>query len=193
MSSKRFGKLLALAGAAALYVTAGALIEPAVAQVHVADKMVGADVKLKRISGGMTLPTEAFVDGAGKKHTLGEYKGKVVVANLWATWCAPCKKEMPTLAALQRGFAGKPIQIVPISIDSKAAADKAKAFIGGVGTLPFYHDADGVMAPAMKPPVEGFPSSYIFDRKGKLVGLVAGEADWSSPKMKAYLEGLAKG
>jgi thiol-disulfide isomerase/thioredoxin len=180
-------------GAAVLYVTAGALIEPAAAQVHVADKMVGADVKLKHISGGMALPSEAFVDGAGKKHTLGEYKGKVVVANLWATWCAPCKKEMPTLAALQKGFAGKPIQIVPISVDSKAAADKAKAFIAGVGTLPFYHDTDGVMAPAMKPPVEGFPSSYIFDRKGKLVGVVAGEADWSSPKMKSYLEGLAKG
>ena len=186
-------KLIALSGAAALYVMAGGAFEPAVAQVHVADKMAGADVKLKRITGGMALPAESFVDGAGKKHTLGEYKGKVVVANLWATWCAPCKNEMPTLAALQKGFAGKPIQIVPISVDSKAAADKAKAFIASVGTLPFYHDADGVMAPAMKPPVEGFPSSYIFDRKGKLVGVVAGEADWASPKMKAYLEGLAKG
>lgn len=178
-----------LALALGLYVTWGAGMKPTAA-LAADTPAVGADAKLKRFAGGY--PEPGFVDAAGRTHHLAEFKGKVVVMNLWATWCAPCKKEMPTLAALQKSFAGQPIQIVPVSIDSKGAVDKAKAFIAGAQPLPYFHDDEGALTPALKPSVEGYPTSFIYDRRGKLYGVVQGEADWSSPKTKAFLEKLAK-
>jgi len=178
-----------IAGALALYVIGGSGFKPngALAQ----GKPVGAQTKLKRTTG--EYPAAGFVDEAGKVHKLSEFKGKVVVMNLWATWCAPCQKEMPTLAALQKGFGAEPIAIVPISIDSKPAEAKAEAFMAKNAPLPFFRDAEGALSPAMKPPVEGYPTSFIYDRKGKLYGVVQGEADWGAPGVKALLEKLAKG
>ncbi len=178
-----------IAAAAALYVTWDAGLKPTA--VRAAEKPpAGAEAKLKRFSGGY--PSVGFVDAAGKPHQLSEFRGKVVVLNLWATWCAPCQKEMPTLAALQRSFAGAPIQIAPVSIDSKAAVAKAKAFMADNKPLPFYHDDDGALTPALKPSVDGYPTSFIYDRHGRLYGVVQGEADWSSPKTRALLDRLAK-
>src|ERR1700761_7032573 len=115
----------AVALALGLYVTSAVALKPTPAAA--AEKpAAGAETKLKRASGDY--PAVGFVDAAGKAHKLSEFKGKVVVMNLWATWCAPCQKEMPTLAALQKGFGKLPIAILPVSIDSKAAVDKAKAF-----------------------------------------------------------------
>ena len=183
-----------LALALGLYVTSAVALKPtaAVAAEKVApEKVVGAETKLKRAEGGY--PTVGFVDGAGKAHKLSEFKGKVVVMNLWATWCAPCKKEMPTLAALQKGFGKAPVQIVPVSVDSKAATEKAKAFMADNKPLPFFHDAEGALTPSLKPTPEGYPTSFIYDRKGRLYGVIQGEANWASPGTKAMLEKLAKG
>lgn len=177
-----------IAAALALYVIGAPGVKPDAA---LAAPLTAADAKLKRASG--EYPTVGFVDAKGKTHTLAEFKGKVAVVNLWATWCAPCKTEMPTLAALQRGFGKAPIAIVPVSVDSKAAAPKAEAFMASNAPLPYFHDADGALTPAMKPAVVGYPTTFIFDRKGKLYGVVQGEADWASPKMKALLLTLAKG
>jgi thiol-disulfide isomerase/thioredoxin len=172
-----------------LYVTSAVGFKPATAQAAEAAPK-SADAKLKRAAGGY--PAVGFVDATGKVHHLAEFKGKVVVLNLWATWCAPCKLEMPTLARLQKAFGKLPIAIVPISIDAKAAVDKAKAFMADNKPLPFFHDAEGAISPALKPRIEGYPTSFIYDRKGHLYGVVAGEADWSTPKTKAMLEQLAK-
>lgn len=183
------GAFGAVALALGLYVTWGGALKPTAA--HAAEKpAAGAETKLKRAAG--EYPGVGFVDAAGKPHHLAEFKGKVVVMNLCATWCAPCKKEMPTLAALQKSFGAEPIAIVPVSVDSKSGVDKAKAFMADNKPLPFFHDADGALSPSLKPTVEGFPTSFIYDRKGKLYGVISGEADWSSPKMKAILEKLAK-
>ncbi len=178
-----------LAALAALYVTGGAGFKPNAAAA--AEKVAGAEAKLKRATGDY--PTVGFVDAAGKPHQLAEFKGKVVVMNLWATWCAPCQKEMPTLAALQKGFGAAPIAIVPVSVDSRAAAAKAQAFMARNAPLPFYHDAEGALSPALKPAVEGYPTSFVYDRKGKLYGVVQGEADWGSAGTRALLQKLAKG
>ena len=170
-----------IAVAAGLYATGAVAAEPAAK---------AADAKLTRATGGY--PAPGFIDGAGKTHHLAEYRGKVVVMNLWATWCAPCKKEMPTLAALQRSFGKARIAIVPVSVDSKSAADKAKAFMADNKPLPFFHDAEGAITPVLKPSVEGYPTSFVYDRKGRLYGVISGEADWAAPSTKALLERLAK-
>jgi thiol-disulfide isomerase/thioredoxin len=178
-----------IAVAVALYVTWGSGLKPTAALAG-ETAPAGAEAKLKRFSGGY--PAVGFVDAAGKPHHLSEFRGKVVVMNLWATWCAPCQKEMPTLAALQKSFGAAPIQIAPVSIDSRAAVDKAKAFMAANKPLPFFHDDDGALSPALKPPVEGYPTTFIYDRQGHLYGVVQGEANWSTPKIRALLEKLAK-
>jgi thiol-disulfide isomerase/thioredoxin len=178
-----------IASALALYVTWGQGLKPTAATAADAAP-AGAETKLKRATGGY--PAEGFVDAAGKAHHLAEFKGKVVVMNLWATWCAPCKKEMPTLAALQRSFGALPILIAPVSIDSRSAIDKAKAFIADNKPLPYFHDDEGALSPALKPAVEGYPTTFIYDRRGRLYGVIQGEADWSTPRIKALLEDLAK-
>lgn len=149
-----------------------------------------ADAKLKRYEGVYATP--GFVDEHGKTRHLSDYKGKVVVMNLWATWCAPCQKEMPALAALQKSLGKAPVAILPVSVDSKAAVAKAKAFMAGNKPLPFLHDDEGAITPSLKPQVEGYPASFIYDRKGKLYGVVLGEANWAAPSTRALLEKLAK-
>src|SRR5262249_31716820 len=75
-------------------------------------------------------PQNAFTDAAGKTHTLAEFKGKAVVLNLWATWCGPCVEEMPTLAQLSAAYAGKPVVVIPVSLDRVEDRANAIAFMG---------------------------------------------------------------
>jgi thiol-disulfide isomerase/thioredoxin len=116
----------------------------------------------------------------GKPMTLTEFRGQVVVVNLWATWCAPCVKEMPTLAQMQSRYAGKGVKVLPISLD-KGEADiaKAKAFIADKPPLAFYH-GDYALAFALTPPTEGLPTTLLFDRSGKERARLVGGADWST-------------
>lgn len=140
---------------------------------------------------GELAPTTAFKDGNGKAVTLGDFKGQVVVANLWATWCGPCVKEMPTLAALQALSAGKPVKVVAISQDAAKNTDKAKAFIASHKPLDFYQDAATELPFALKPPVLGFPTTLIFDKTGRERMRVSGDLDWSSIRVRRALDALA--
>ena len=140
---------------------------------------------------GEAAPANAFKDGAGKAVTLADFKGKVVVANLWATWCGPCRKEMPTLAALQALSAGKPVKVVAVSQDAAKNTDKAKAFIAEHKPLDFYQDAGTELPFALKPAVLGFPTTVVFDKTGRERLRVSGDLDWSSAKVRRTLDALA--
>jgi thiol-disulfide isomerase/thioredoxin len=153
----------------------------------------GAMAKLAAPAAPATYPDASFVDGAGKSVKLADFKGQVVVLNLWATWCAPCVKEMPTLAALQTAFAGQGVKVVALSADSASATDKAKAFIAAHAPLDFYQDAKFAVSSAITPHIEGFPTTLIYDRAGHLKGVLQGDADWSSPEAQAVVASLAKG
>ncbi len=150
----------------------------------------GAMAKLKPPAVAATYPAAAFVDGAGKPVKLADFKGQAVVLNLWATWCAPCVKEMPTLAALQSAYAAKGLKVVALSADSVSATDKAKAFIAVHSPLTFYQDAPSAVPTALNPPIEGFPTTLLYDRQGNLKGVMEGDTDWNSPEARAVMDKL---
>lgn len=144
--------------------------------------------KLEHPADGTPAPAYAFVDGSGKKVTAADFKGKVVVMNLWATWCAPCKIEMPTLATLAKAYEGKPVAVVAVSIDKPEALDQAKAFIAQNAPLAFYNDPEAKLPWALKPTANGMPTTIILGKDGLERGRISGEADWAGPGAKAVID-----
>ena len=131
-------------------------------------------------------PDYTFYNSAGKAMKIADLKGKVVVMNIWATWCAPCVAEMPTLARLQAAYAGKDVEVVAVSIDSETSATKARLFIAGHDPLKFYHDRE--MKLPFKINAPGAPTTVIYGRDGLEKARVAGEADWSGPEARALID-----
>ena len=126
----------------------------------------------------------------GRTLKLSDLKGQVVVVNLWATWCAPCVTEMPTLARLQARYAGKGVKVLPISLDKgDEAIAKAKAFIAAKAPLGFYH-GDYALAFAVTPAAEALPTTMIFDRSGRERARLEGGADWSTGQADKVIETL---
>jgi thiol-disulfide isomerase/thioredoxin len=178
--------------AAVLYIIVQASIKPApqVATGPVPESPASHDVakKLEHPADGQAPPAYAFRDASGKAVTAADFKGKVVVMNLWATWCAPCKIEMPTLAKLQKAYQGKPVVVVAVSIDKAEALDQAKAFIAQQAPLAFYNDPDAKLPWAIKPTASGMPTTLILGKDGLERGRISGEADWSGPGAKAVID-----
>lgn len=138
------------------------------------------------------MPTRALRDANGAETSLAAYQGEVVVLNLWATWCAPCVEEMPTLGALQRRF-GDRIRVVPISVDSEGDLAKAQEQLADLtgNSLPFLVDISrGVLFDAQAP---GMPVTIIYDRNGQERARLAGGADWSSDEAAAAIEAVIAG
>jgi thiol-disulfide isomerase/thioredoxin len=158
-----------------------ALKDPAVVQHSVA-------AKLEHPSDGSLPADYTFYDGAGKPVKISDFKGKVVVMNVWATWCGPCKIEMPTLAKLQADYAGKPVAVVAISIDKAEALADAKAFIASKPPLTFYNDPAAKLPWAMKPAAAGMPTTVIYGKDGFERGRVSGEAEWAGEGAKAVID-----
>ena len=133
-------------------------------------------------------PPAVFTDADGKTLSLRDFAGKLVLVNLWATWCAPCQHEMPSLERLQTRLGDK-ITILAISEDrggSKAVAP----FIAKLGlkVVKTYLDPESAVGRAFK--VDGLPTSFLIDRQGRVLGRVEGEAEWDSPKMLAIIDPL---
>ncbi|MEO0327433.1 MAG: TlpA disulfide reductase family protein [Pseudomonadota bacterium] len=125
----------------------------------------------------------AFVDADGNPKTLGDWKGKTVLFNLWATWCPPCREEMPYFETLQETKADETFQVVPVSIDLGDAA-KPKAFYAetGLEALPFFHDKtmDAFQGLKKKAVALGMPTTLIVDPNGCALGVLNGPAHWAS-------------
>jgi len=133
-------------------------------------------------------PAAVFTDADGKTLSLRDFAGKLVLVNLWATWCAPCRREMPSLERLQTRLGDK-ITILAISEDrggSKAVAP----FIAKLGlkVVKTYLDPESAVGRAFK--VDALPTSFLIDRQGRVLGRVEGEAEWDSPKMLAIINPL---
>ena len=120
-----------------------------------------------------------FFNEANEKVHLSQWRGKVVLVNLWATWCAPCRKEMPSLAALQAQVGSPDFEVVAISLDRKGA-DPAAAFLieTGATSLKLYVDPSAAALDKFLSP--GLPTTVLLDRDGNEIGRLLGPAEWSS-------------
>jgi thiol-disulfide isomerase/thioredoxin len=125
------------------------------------------------------LPDVTFVDGSGSARTLADWKGRVVLLNLWATWCAPCRKEMPALERLQKELGSDSFEVVALSID-RGGADAAKKFLDQIKVekLGLYVDQTARASSALK--AVGMPTTLLIDRQGRELGRLVGPAEWDS-------------
>lgn len=123
------------------------------------------------------LPEIAFVDGTGRPRTLSDFRGRTVLLNVWATWCPPCREEMPSLDRLQKSLGGPGFEVVALSLDA-GGADEVKRFYQetGIGSLAIYVDP-GMRATA-KLATPGVPTTLLIDAKGRELGRHAGPAQW---------------
>ena len=130
-----------------------------------------------------------FTDSEGGTHTLADYKGKVVLLNFWATWCAPCREEMPYLDALQSEMGGEDFEVVAVAT-GRNAPDRIDKFYAetGLQNLPVLLDPRQQLARDMG--VVGLPVTVLIDREGREVARLLGEADWSSEPAKTVIRQL---
>jgi len=132
---------------------------------------------------GLRLPALAFKDATGAEKTLADWKGRTVLLNLWATWCVPCRKEMPALAALQQKLGGPAFEVVAVNIDTRNL-DKPKAWLqeAGVTGLTYYADASARVFQELKSigKAVGMPTSLLVDANGCEIAYLAGPAEWGS-------------
>ena len=134
------------------------------------------------------LPSIAFVDATGRTLSLEQFRGKVVLLNIWATWCTPCRQEMPSLDRLQEQLGGNDFEVVALSIDKgDKGMELVKSFYAslGVSRLRVYHDPEG--AAGFDLGVMGVPATLLLDREGREIGRMSGAAEWDSPESVALM------
>jgi thiol-disulfide isomerase/thioredoxin len=139
------------------------------------------------------VPDIAFQDGAGGARKMSDWKGRVVLVNLWATWCGPCRKEMPDLAALQAELGSKDFEVVAISVDRKGV-EASSAFLTETGAagLGLYVEPTSAIVNQLQ--ALGLPATLLIDRQGREIGRLLGPAEWASPEAKALIAAaLAEG
>jgi thiol-disulfide isomerase/thioredoxin len=127
-----------------------------------------------------------FDDAEAHAHSLADFKGKILLLNVWATWCVPCRKEMPALDRLQASLGGLDFQIVPVSID-RGGLDAVRKFYNEIGihNLAMYIDSSGQVLRQVR--ALGLPTTVLIDRNGQEIGRAIGPADWDAPEIAEFL------
>lgn len=160
----------------------------------------GAMAKLEVPDRPLPAPDDAFEGPDGTPMTLADFQGQVVVLNLWATWCAPCKEEMPTLAALARQVDPTQVAVVVVNVDAVPRQEApARAFIAENAPLVFYRQPSFTL-PFNLPRIgddaqasssdQAMPRTVLIDRQGRVRASVTGAADWSGPEAMAAVQAL---
>jgi thiol-disulfide isomerase/thioredoxin len=130
-----------------------------------------------------SMPNLAFKDSAGRTRTLADWRGRTVLLNLWATWCVPCRREMPALDKLQAKLGGPNFEVIAVNIDTRDP-EKPLTFLRDVGVthLAYYSDESAQVFEDLKTAGKAFgmPTTLIVDREGCEIGDMAGPAEWSS-------------
>lgn len=137
-----------------------------------------------------TLPELRFVNQQGQPVSLADFRGRVVLLNVWATWCLPCREEMPTLDRLQEKLGGKEFEVVVLSIDQGGAA-AVQSFYQEIGIrrLGVYVDTSGEVARDLN--IIGLPTTLLIDREGRERARLIGPAVWDSPQIVSTIRSVA--
>jgi thiol-disulfide isomerase/thioredoxin len=177
----------------ALYLGLAAMANPASADIAAAKAAAEGDMrKLTFHDAPDPLPDIAVIDADGGEVDLADYRGNHVVLNFWATWCAPCRHEMPTLSALDSHFAGRPVEVVTVATGRNSPQGIRRFFDEiGVENLPEYRDPSQALARQMG--ILGLPITVILDPEGREIARLRGDADWASASAKAVLSALSGG
>ncbi|MEO8561110.1 MAG: TlpA disulfide reductase family protein [bacterium] len=129
------------------------------------------------------------VDGAKRTKTLADYKGKVVLLNVWATWCEPCRVEMPSIEKLHREFGPKGLAVVAVSVDDPGAEQRIVDFTKELGlTFEVLHDPEQLITRNYQ--ITGYPETFVIARDGTIRKKVISSADWSSDANRALVREL---
>ena len=139
-------------------------------------------------SAPLELPQLSFEDGAGHRRTLADFHGRYVLLNVWATWCVPCREEMPALARLQHKLGGPRFEVIALSVDS-GGVEAVKRFFAEyrVDSLAVYTDRSLQVNSALR--VVGVPTTVLVDREGREIARHVGPAQWDSAQT---VEGLRR-
>ncbi len=184
--------LAAIAGFAAVYGTLG---RPDNTSLSAPEGQVAAPEARKRAPGLPTFVYKAapapladvsFTDGAGAPRTLADFRGKTILLNLWATWCAPCREEMPSLDRLQAEMGSETFEVVALAVD-RTGAEAAQRFLDSVAVknLKLYADTTTKSGTALR--AVGMPTTILIDREGREIGRLSGPAEWDSDAAKALI------
>ena len=133
------------------------------------------------------VPDLAFKDSTGNQISLSKWQGRVVLLNLWATWCAPCRKEMPTLNEVQKQLGSKDFEVVALSVDRKGL-EASTAFLKETkaDALGLYIDETTTSLNMLQS--LGLPVTLLIDRKGREIGRLLGPAEWNSAEAIALMK-----
>ncbi|HXL98783.1 MAG TPA: TlpA disulfide reductase family protein [Rhizomicrobium sp.] len=177
-------RLAIIAGVVAAFAVAAVLYVIHVGAVHAKPPALAALVDNPN---PQAMPEVAFADGVGGHQTLAAFKGRYVLLNLWATWCAPCVKELPALARLHAAVPG--LSVVTVNA-GRGSAGSTAAFLKahGAGTLPVYLDSNAALTRAFG--AIGLPLSVLIDPQGREIAQATGPADWDDASAIAYFKAL---
>jgi peroxiredoxin len=142
--------------------------------------------ELKRWPGGPT-PALELEDMTGQMHRLADYRGKVVLVNFWATWCEPCRAEMPSMDGLRRSLQAQPFEVLAVNLAEPLS--RVERFLGTMPLgFPLLRDRDGSVAKAWKARV--LPASFLIGRDGRIRYVAYGELDWTSEPVRSRVNEL---
>ena len=146
---------------------------------------------LKAVAPGNPAPDFQLEDNRGNLVTLSELRGKVVMVNFWATWCPPCRAEMPSMEKLHQAMAGEDFVMLAINVEENGRFTVAEFLKSTAHTFPILFDEKGIVQKLYG--VYKFPESFVITKQGIIDDKVIGAIDWAHPDTIAYFKGLTKG
>lgn len=167
----------------------GAVLLVAAGGLFVATRALSDELTIVSIGSRAPEFSAVTVDSAAAPRTLESYRGDVVILNVWATWCTPCRVEMPSLEALHRDFREKGLRVVAVSVDEPGSADAIRAFAREYAlTFDILHDPSKAIQRSYL--TTGVPETFVIGRDGTIRRKVIGAMDWNSADSRAVLTQL---
>ena len=180
--------LLALGAGAVLYIAASAMFKPG--EARYANFAAGEMAQFRFAEAALAAPTTPLLNEDGAATRLADFEGEIILVNYWATWCAPCLSELPSLNRLQTDLAAAPFKVLAVSIDTDPL-EQSVAFLNSkkvaAEKLTFLHDPRMAHFTSARV-ANAVPASILYDRQGRELGRIYGDVAWDSPEAKRIIE-----